>query len=403
MTDNPPDNSALNELRDRFQAIRDRRSIGWQAERVFLRTLGIGGQGVVYLSERRGSAEFKLPLALKIFSPDRYPGASAYLAEMKRLTRVATEVARVQHDQVVTVQNVVSREGLYLMEMEWIDGYDLQRLLRREALSYVKQNVPESTWQDFTENVAAPGAEDSRFRPGTAVNVLRECLSGLAALHRANIVHCDVKPSNIMVKRTGAVKLIDIGSAFLLGDLPPGNPCTPEYAAPEILKGERATERSDLASLGYVLIEMITGSHPFAGLNYAQLRRAKEEILQRLPALLPVEEFAFTEPLILLLQKLIHPDPAKRFQSAEEAETSDDGAGGFLRQLVKSDLPDQYANDLRKWISSIDPVSDLSEDLNPSSDPVVPDGTTRMFHPQDVQLEEFGGRSQSSDPPEPGE
>jgi serine/threonine-protein kinase len=382
--------SALEKLRDRFNEICRQKSIGWQAQRVFLRTLGVGGQGVVYLSERGGSAEFKLPLALKVFSPDRYEDAKGYASEMTRLTRVATEVARVQHDSVVTVQNVVSHQGLYLMEMEWIDGYDLQRLLKRDALSQVRNQVTESTWQNINETVVTPGAEDSRFRPGTAVNVLRECLSGLAALHRANIVHCDVKPSNIMVKRTGNVKLIDIGSAFLKGDLPPGNPCTPEYAAPEILKGDRATEQSDLASLGYVLIEIITGSHPFAGLTYAQLRRAKDSILQELPGILPIEEFAFTEPLMLFLRKLIHPDPAKRFGSAEEAETADDGAAGFLRQLVKSDLPDQYTRDLRNWIASIDPKTDLSRNLDPSSNPVVPDGTTRMIHPRDIGLEDFG-------------
>lgn len=385
-----PTNRTLEQLRDRFNEICRQRSIGWQAQRVFLRTLGVGGQGIVFLSERRGSAEFKLPLALKVFSPGRYQTAESYQSEMKRLTRVATEVARVQHDQVVTVQNVVSQRHLYLMEMEWIDGYDLQRLLKRDALSQVRNQVTESTWQDINETVVTPGAEDSRFRPGTAVNVLRECLSGLAALHRANIIHCDVKPSNIMVKRTGSVKLIDIGSAFLTGDLPPGNPCTPEYAAPEILMGERATPQSDLASLGYVLIEIITGSHPFAGLNYAQLRRAKEEILQVLPGILPVEEFAFTEPLILLLQRLVHPDPAERFSSAEEAETSDEGAAGFLRELVKSDLPDQYTRDLRNWIASIDPSAELSEDLDPSSGSFVPGGTTRMIDPANLRLEEFG-------------
>lgn len=380
-------NIKLETLRDRFNEICDQKFIGWKAERVFLRTLGVGGQGVVYLSERRGSAEFKLPLALKVFSADPYETGALYQSEMKRLTQVATEVARVQHDQVVTVQNVVSHRGLYLMEMEWIDGYDLQRLLRRDALSYVRGQVTERRWQDINETVVTSGAEDGRLRPGTAVNILRECLSGLAALHRNGIVHCDVKPSNIMVKRTGTVKLIDIGSAFLKSDPPPGNPCTPEYAAPEVLKGSQSTEQSDLASLGYVLIESITGLHPFAGLTYAELRRAKEGILQQLPALLPVEEFAFTEPLMLLLQKLIHPDPSQRFSCAEEAETADDGAAGFLRQLVKSDLPDQYTRDLRNWIASIEPESGLSTDLDPSS-AHIPGGTTRLFGPDDYRMDD---------------
>ena len=342
---------------------------------------------MVYLSERSGDAEFKLPLALKIFTPQKYKDPNVYQSEMQRLTRVAAEVARVQQDQLVTVQNVVSHQGLYLMEMEWIDGYDIQRLLKRDALNHVKRQVTRQTWQDLNQTVVTGGAEDSRFRPGTAVSVLRECLVGLSALHRANIIHCDVKPSNIMVKRSGSVKLIDIGSAFVVGDFPPGNPCTPEYAAPEVLKGERATAQSDLTSLGYVLIETITGSHPFNGLTYAQLRRAKEEILQRVPGMLPVEEFAFTESLMELLTGLVHPDPRKRFASAEEAETSDLGAAGFLRQLVKSDLPDQYAHDLRNWIDSIAPRNVESSDED-TGEKLVPDGTTRMVDPRDLGLDE---------------
>ncbi len=377
----------LEELRSRFNSICSQKRIGWHAQRVFLRTLGVGGQGVVYLSERSGSSEFKLPLALKVFSPDRYSNANLYREEMRRLTHVAAVVAQVQQDEVVTVQNVVSHRGLYLMEMEWIDGYDLQRLLRREALKLVKQRVTERRWQDINDQVVTPGADDARLRPGAAVNIMRACLRGLAALHRADIVHCDVKPSNIMLKRTGSVKLIDIGSAYLRHTPPAGNPCTPEYAAPEVLSGQRATEQSDLASLGYVLIEIITGSHPFSGLTYGQLLRAKQSLLKDLPALMPVEEFAFSEPLIRLLQRLIHPDPAKRFLSAEDAETAPGGAADFLRELVKSDLPDGYTHELRNWIASIDSGPDLNRNVDPSSDQAVPDGTTRLYSPRQVDLD----------------
>ncbi len=78
----------------------------------------------------------------------------------------------------------------------------------------------------------------------------------LAALHRENIVHGDIKPSNVMLKRTGNAKIIDIGSAFEMDNPPPIRTCTPFYAAPEVLDGGEMTPRSDLASLGYVLIEI---------------------------------------------------------------------------------------------------------------------------------------------------
>ena len=106
--------------------------------------------------------------------------------------------------------------------------------------------------------------------------MLRECLAGLAALHRDGIVHGDLKPSNIMLKRTGNAKIIDIGSAMDLRSGAGRRFWSPAYAAPEVLAGEASSPRSDLASLGYVLIEMLAGQSPFVGLKrYGELLEAK--------------------------------------------------------------------------------------------------------------------------------
>ncbi len=100
-------------------------------------------------------------------------------------------------------------------------------------------------------------------------------------------MHGDIKPSNIMIKRTGNAKIVDIGSAIDLDDPPPNRTCTPTYAAPEVLEGGEYTPRSDLASLGYVLIEMLDGRPPFAGMNtYRELLEGKRFLAQRLPQLL---------------------------------------------------------------------------------------------------------------------
>src|SRR5207248_3055954 len=95
---------------------------------------------------------------------------------------------------------------------------------------------------------ATAGNGRTRLKAGIAVAIMRECLAGLAALHRQEIVHGDIKPSNIMVKRTGNAKIIDIGSALDLNDKPQQKTCTPQYAAPEMLDREEITPRSDLAS-----------------------------------------------------------------------------------------------------------------------------------------------------------
>ena len=167
-------------------------------------------------------------------------------------------------------------------------------------------------------------------------------------------MHSDLKPSNIMLKRTGNAKMIDIGSAFELTNLPVQRTCTPAYAAPEVLEGGECTPRSDLASLGYVLIEMLAGKQPFAGLTtYRELLEAKRALPQRLAQILP-QEVTCNELLMNFCRGLIAPDPVRRFPSAEAADMVKEGAASFHRQLIKGDLASEYENELRLWLEELD-------------------------------------------------
>jgi serine/threonine-protein kinase len=175
----------------------------------------------------------------------------------------------------------------------------------------------------------------------------------LAALHREGIVHGDLKPSNIMLKRTGNAKIVDLGSAFDFEQKPPMRTCTPTYAAPEVLEGNESTPRSDLASLGYVLIEMLSGAPTFAGLsNFRDLLEAKRFLAQRLPHILP-EEVVRNDLLMSFCRGLVAPDPMRRFPSAEAADLVKDGAASFHRQLIKSDLASEYDNEIRTWLAEL--------------------------------------------------
>ena len=174
-------------------------------------------------------------------------------------------MAQIQQDNLLDVHNFVERNRIRIMEMEWIDGYDLSRLLTHEMLERTRERVSNRRWDYLNNVIVTAGPVQPRLKPGIAIAIVRECLAALAALHREGIVHGDIKPSNIMLKRTGNAKIIDIGSAFDLDNAPPQRTCTPTYAAPEVLEGGECTPRSDLASLGYVLIEMLAGRPPFAG------------------------------------------------------------------------------------------------------------------------------------------
>jgi len=373
-----------------YQAALDRGSISWVAARPFLNTLGIGGQGTVILAERRGAGQFSLPVALKFFSPERFPSVDEYDAEMIRQAEVSSRVARIQDDHLVDVHAFIEESGIYYMEMEWIDGFDLLHILRRDTLDIVQDAVTERRWKRINKRIVTGGQVDCRLKPGMAVALIRECLAGVSALHRDGIVHCDLKPSNVMVKRTGQVKIIDTGSAFWIGRAPVQQPCTLEYAAPEILEGFRATTQSDLASLGYMLIEMLTGARPFAGLAWDELIEAKHTLPTRLTGILPQDEFPYIEPLTHFLQRLIDPDPARRFPTAEEAELSDRGAAGFLNDLVKSDRGEEYASELRQWITEMESNSEFRNAVEPDLPTTATTRTvqsipeTRIMRPGDL-------------------
>ncbi|MCA9269905.1 MAG: serine/threonine protein kinase, partial [Planctomycetales bacterium] len=303
--------------------------------------------------ERRGTDGFTLPVAVKIFSPRHYEDMGQYDEAMARIARVAARVAQIQQDNLIDVQNFVDRDRVRIMVMEWIDGYDLRRLMVPEMLANVEDRVSARRWDYINRVIVTDGPMQPRIKPGVAVAILRDCLGALASLHRENIVHGDVKPANIMLKRTGAVKLIDIGSAFDLSDVPARRTVTPTYAAPEVLEGGETTPRSDLASLGYVLIELLSGRPPFAGLKTVrELLESKRFLAQKLANYLP-EEVTCNELLMNLIRGLVAPDPGRRFPTALEADLEEKGAAAFHRQLVKGDLSVEYDNEIRLWLEEL--------------------------------------------------
>ena len=342
-----------NELVPRYQQILHEKRLNWTSHHRLLRLLGSGGQGVVYLTERRGADEFTLPVALKVFSPEHFQDVRQYERAMARVARVASRVAQIQHDNLLDVHNFVDRNRIRMMVMEWVDGYDLRRLLESNTLACVQDRVSARRWEYLNRVVVTAGPEQARFKAGVAVAMVRDCLSALAALHRERVVHGDIKPANLMVKCTGSAKIVDIGSAFERDDPPQQRFCTPTYAAPEVLEGGPCTPRSDLASLGYVLVELLAGRSPFAGLRRCRdLLQAKRSLPGRLDQILPAE-VTVNALLMGFCRGLIAPDPARRFPSAEAADLEENGAGAFHRQLIKSDLASEYNNDIRILVEEL--------------------------------------------------
>ena len=350
---------ASDTLEKRYRKLLDTKRVQWTTYHRFERELGSGGQGVVYLSARKGADGFHQPVAMKVFSPERFNSLKAYEEAMERVAKVASSVASIQHDNLLDVQDFVDRDSIRIMVMEWIDGFDLRQLMHSDRLKMVQRFTQPKKWEYIESVIATFGPEQTRFKAGVAVAVVRECLAALAALHRAKIVHGDIKPANIMLKRTGHSKLIDIGSAFELANPPSNRTCTPAYAAPEVLEGASCTPQSDLASLGYVLIEMLAGRPCFASdLDLRGLLEAKRKLPHRLHELLP-PDVACNAHLVNLCKRFIVTDPIRRFPSAEAAELQKDGAAQFHRQLIFGDLASEYEHDIQVWLEEVSKIEEV--------------------------------------------
>ena len=336
-----------------YERLTDQQKISWTGHHHMLKLLGRGGQGVVYLTEHRGTDGFTVPVAMKLFSPERYACVESYAEAMGRVASIASRVALIQHDHLIDVQNFFERNRIRIMMMEWVDGFDLRELMDNHLLRALHNQVKPDRWQYINEVITTEGVQQTRFKPGIAVAIVRDALAALAALHREGIVHGDIKPANIMLKRSGHAKLIDMGSAMDFRDPPNERECTPMYAPPEVLKKRMVSPQSDLASLGYVLVELLSGMNPFGRQrSLRELLAFKNDLPSRLDQILP-DEVLRNELLMNFLNGLIAPDPKLRFVDAEAAEHVEKGAAAFHRQLVLGDMATEYDNDIRVWLEEL--------------------------------------------------
>ena len=333
--------------------LRGRKSIGWKVEYELGRCIGMGGQGVVYLAEKSGADGLNFPVSIKFFGSERYGSDAAYVQDMSRVAAVANKMARIQHDHLLDVVNFVDIEGIRVMVMEWIDGFDLDHLTSTETMTVLQDRVSPERWRYLNNVVVTPGQAKTRLQPGIAISIIQDCLSAIASLHRSGIIHGDLKPANIMLKKTGSVKIIDLGSAREMDDLRGLRPFTPQYAAPEVLERGAVTAYSDLASLGYVLVEMLSGQTPFPHVTTREeLIAAKYGFEAEIPKLLP-KEMQESETLMQLVTSLIAPDPANRHTMDQAADLLQLAASNFQRELITGNLDSEYEMEIRLWLEDL--------------------------------------------------
>ncbi len=254
------------------------------ADYTITREIGRGGMGAVYhaLSPDGATVAVKTVLWPDVVDP------RARWEAIERFQREARAARSLSHPNICHILDFgADQDSLYII-MEFLDGQTVAQLIDLAG----------------------------KIEPHRAVQIVREVADALAHAHDKGIVHRDVKPANIIVLRTGQVKLTDFGVASVLHETAAtrtgGTTGTVYYMSPEQIRGEKLDARSDIFSLGATLYEMVAGTRPFQGETYPAVIH---QILNEQPP--PVED-APTVRVSHIVERCLQKQPQKRFQSARE-------------------------------------------------------------------------------------
>lgn len=248
--------------------------------------LGKGGMGEVYRAE---DTRLKRAVAIKRLSP--------YLRSdplyRRRFQEEAERASRFTDPHVAAIYDVMDEQGEILLVMEFVEGQTLRRRLH-EPMSL----------DDF-------------------LTIAIECAEALVAADHVGIVHCDIKPENIMLSTSGVVKILDFGVAKFLPRSDQSSTIdrsgtiggTPAYMSPEVLLEKGADGRSDIFSLGLVLYEALAGHHPFLSDSYVA---TTHRILHEKATPIRVFNPSVSAELERIVARAMAKDPEDRYANAQE-------------------------------------------------------------------------------------
>ena len=242
--------------------------------------IGRGGKGTIF---RARDPILQRSVALKVISNlEVTPELRA------RFFREAQACARITHPNIVIIHDMGEDSGRLFIVMELLEGEELRRVITRQA---------QLTLED-------------------KLGIVRQICAGLHFAHQKGVVHRDVKPANILVLRTGQVKILDFGIAQIAGaatqrDLTRTGAFmgTLRYMAPEQVRGQ-ADRRSDIFSVGAVSYELLSGRPPFAGADPLQIL---EQLRTTTPPRLTELEPSLPSALADVIERALQKEPVDRF------------------------------------------------------------------------------------------
>ncbi len=294
-----------------------------------MRLLGEGGMGTVHLARVEGAEGFTRPVVVKRMKRDvraSEEGNRLFIREAKILSKL-------QHPGIVGISDFGVEDGAHIMVLEYVHGYTL------------------SPWLDYRHNKGVPLPVD------VCLYIVRRILDALHYAHHFDteegqeieIVHRDISPDNVLLSNKGYVHLLDFGIASMRG--PQGGGTTKSggfrgklcYAAPETVKGEVATPKSDQYSAAVLLLELLTGMTPFEADSVAE---TFQRMVNEVPEPASVTRDDIPPGLDEAIARALEKDPGARYESAfafskelRRFQTEDDeDIAQRLKELVREEF-----------------------------------------------------------------
>ena len=247
--------------------------------------IGKGGMAVIY---RARDQMLERQVAVKVLRKDFSRDATF----QERFRQEARAAANLSHPNIVTVHDFGLDNGQLFIVMENVPGTDLKTLLRKRG----------------------------RFSPEEALPLIIQACAGIGYAHRTGLVHCDVKPQNMLVTPDMRLKVTDFGIARALSTIKPDEQSeiiwgSPQYFSPEQAAGVAPSPASDVYSLGIILYELLTGTLPFQAatandLAHLHLEAEPPLVSEMLPEVPPALE--------QILLKVLAKEPAQRYRTADQ-------------------------------------------------------------------------------------
>jgi serine/threonine-protein kinase len=213
-------------------------------------------------------------------------------AFQERFRQEAKAAANLSHPNIVTMHDFGLDNGQLFLVMEYVPGTDLKTLIKQRG----------------------------RFNADEAIPLIIQACAGIGYAHRAGLVHCDVKPQNMLVTPDMRLKVADFGIARALSTIHPDEQSdvvwgSPQYFAPEQATGAAPAPASDVYSLGVIMYEMLTGSLPFQAPTATELAR---QHVEEQPPLLSGMIADISPTLEQILSKVLSKEPSQRYRTADQ-------------------------------------------------------------------------------------